>query len=180
MTNLSNEIKKAVQYLQKEFVNLQTGAANVGIVDDIEVECYGAMTPLKAVANVSCPDAMTIKIEPWDKSTLGDIEKALQQSNIGINPQNMGESILLPIPPMTEERRKEIAKQAHGIFENSRISIRNIRHHEMTIIKKEKDNKEISEDEFSSAEKEVQKLIDEGNKEIETLFKSKEKEILSI
>ena len=92
----------------------------------------------------------------------------------------MGESILLPIPPMTEERRKEIAKQAHGIFENSRISIRNIRHHEMTIIKKEKDNKEISEDEFSSAEKEVQKLIDEGNKEIETLFKSKEKEILSI
>ena len=135
---------------------------------------------LKSMANISCPDSRTIRIEPWDKSALESIEKALREAEIGINPQNMGEYILLSVPPMTEERRRQVVKRVHEEAEKARISIRNIRHDFLKKVKHQKDEKEISEDEASRLEKQIQEKIDEANKEIDSISKSKEQEVLTV
>lgn len=178
--DFSAQITKAIDHLKKEFAGLQTGRASAALVDDIHVESYGAQMNLKSVANISCPDAKTIKIEPWDKSLMSEIEKAIQSSNIGINPQNMGEHIFLPVPPMTEERRKQMVKVVHEMVENAKIAIRNARHDEMKSIKLLKDESEISEDEQKSMEKEVQEKVDVANKEIEEIGKNKENEVMTV
>ncbi|PID70388.1 ribosome recycling factor [bacterium DOLZORAL124_38_8] len=180
ITTLQQELKKAIEHLKSQFSSLQAGRANTALVDEIQVESYGAMMSLKSTANVSCPDAKTIRIEPWDKSLLGEIEKAIQSSNIGINPQNMGEYILLPIPPMTEDRRKQLVKVVHEEAEKTRITIRNKRADSRDMVKLQKDEKEISEDEAKKLETDIQEVINEANKEVDTLTKKKEEEILNI
>ena len=180
MINLKAQIEKATQHLKQECAKLQIGRASIGLVDEIEVESYGSMMPLKSVANISCPDAKTVKVEPWDKSVLPAIEKAIQEANIGINPQNMGEHLFLPVPPMTEERRKDMVKVVHELAEKARISVRNARHDKLKNLKTQKDNQEVSEDEQKQVEKEVQDVVDTANKEIESIAKAKETDILTV
>jgi len=178
--DLQTQLDKAIEHLQKEFSTLQIGRASSALVEEIEVESYGSMMQLKAVANISCPDAKTIKVEPWDKTVLPDIEKAIQEANIGINPQNMGEHLFLPIPPMTEERRKQLVKFVHELAEKAKISIRNARHDELKMIKLQKDENEISEDEQKDLESTVQELVDAANLKVDEAAKHKEKDILTV
>ena len=178
--DLSIQIENTISALKKEFAALQIGRASVALVDEVQVESYGAKMGLKGVANVSCPDAKTIKIEPWDKNLIKDIEKAIMEANIGIMPQNMGESILLPIPPMTEERRKQIVKMVHEFVERSKIAIRNARQEAIKQVKKQKEEGDISEDVQKDMEVEVQEKVDKANKEVELLGKNKEAEILKV
>ncbi len=177
---LNQQLLKSVDHLRAEFATLQIGRANATLVEEIFIDCYGSQMPLKASANISCPDVKTIRIEPWDKTLIGEIEKAIRDSSLDINPQNMGDYIILPIPPMTEERRKEIVKIVHDMTEKARISVRNARHETLKKLKTQKDNKEISEDEHKSQEEEVQKKVDETNKQIDELSSNKEKEIMSV
>ena len=177
---LQQELQKAFDHLKKEFSTLQIGRANVALVDAIEIESYGTMMSLKSVANISCPDPKTIKIEPWDKSLLGEIEKVIQQAKIGINPQNMGEHLYLPIPPMTEDRRLQLVKLVHEMAEKAKISVRNARQDAIKTVKAQKENDELSEDQLRDAESDIQASVDAMNKEIETLAKNKETEVKTV
>ena len=179
-TDLTTQLKKSLEHLQKEFSSLQVGRASTVLVEDLEVESYGTMMPLKSVANISCPDPKTIKIEPWDKAVLGNIERAMQEAKLGINPQNMGEHLFLPIPPMTEDRRKQLVKFVHELAEKTKISIRNARHDELKTIKAMKEESEISEDEQKAMEKDVQGEVDKANQEVDERAKVKEKDILTV
>jgi len=177
---LKSQLKKAITHLQRQFAQLQAGRANTTMVEDLQVESYGAYSPLKNIANIGTPDAKTIRIEPWDKSVIGEIEKAILQADLGINPQNMGEYILLPIPPMTEDRRKALVKIVHEEGEHAKISIRNARAEARDLVKMQKDDKEISEDQAKDLENDIQAEVDKANKEIDEMTKAKEKDILSI
>lgn len=178
--DLQNQLDKTTAHLQQEFAALQIGRASTALVEDIEIESYGSMMALKQVANITCPDPKTVKIEPWDKSVLAEIEKAIGAANLGINPQNMGEHLFLPIPPMTEDRRKQMVKFVHELAEKAKISVRNARHDELKMIKLQKDENEISEDEQKRLEKEIQELVDEANQRIDENAKHKEKDILTV
>jgi len=134
------------------------------------------MMALKSVANISCPDPKTIKIEPWDKSVLGEIEKAIQQANIGINPQNMGEHLYLPIPPMTEDRRMQLVKMVHELSEKAKISVRNARHDAISAL----DADTLSEDQMRDAKSDIQEAVDTANKTIDEVSKNKETDIKTI
>lgn len=180
IAEFKDSLDKVVQHLQQEFAGLHVGRANAALVDEISVESYGAQMPLKSTANISCPDSKTIRIEPWDKSIIANIEKAIRDSDLGIQPQNMGEYILLSIPPMTEERRKQIVKRVHEESENARISVRNVRHEALKKVKQQKENSEISEDEESKLEKQIQESVDESNKKIDELTKKKEADVLTV
>jgi len=180
INELTMQLKKAVDFLRAEFAKLQIGRANASLVEEIEVEVYGAKSPLRNNAQISCPDAKTIRIEPWDKSIMANVEKSIIQANIGLNPQNMGECILVPIPPMTEDRRKQTVKIVKDEAEKTRISIRNIRHDALQKIRKQRDNKEISEDEQKRLEKQIDEKVSETNKEIETLSKKKEDDVMKV
>lgn len=179
ISDASAQLQKILDHLRSEFSGLHIGRANTALVDEIEVESYGARMPLKATANISCPDSQTIRIEPWDKNVMGEIESALRDADVG-NPQNMGQYILLPIPPMTEERRKQMVKRVHEMTENARISVRNVRQDVLRKLKAQKDEKEISEDEEARLAKQVQEKVDETNKNIEEVSKKKEQDILTI
>lgn len=179
-SSLAKQLDGALLHLQKEFSALQIGRASTVLVEDIEVESYGSLMPLKNVANISCPDSKTIKIEPWDKSVLGHIERAIQEANLGINPQNKGEYLFLPIPPMTEDRRKQMVKFVHELAEKAKISIRNARHDELKMIKALKEESEISEDEQKALEKKVQEQVDKANQGVDERAKQKEKDILTV
>ena len=178
--DLSQQIQKAITHLKTEYGGLQIGRASAALVEDMQVESYGTHMALRTSANISCPDVKTLKIEPWDKNLIGEIEKTLRASNLNINPQNMGDYILLPIPPLTEERRKQIVKLVHDMSENTKISVRQARQDALKDIKRQKDDKEISEDEFKKKEKHIQDQINQANKEIDTLTIQKEKEVLTV
>ncbi len=180
ITELQSQLEKTIEHFQTKLATLQAGKATPAMVDEIQIENYGSMMPLKSVANISCPDNKTIKIEPWDKNSIGIIAKAIQESDLGINPQNMGDHLYLPIPPMTEERRKKLVKIIKEEEELAKISVRNIRHDFLKTIKKRKDNDEISEDEQKRLEKEVQEKVDEKNKKIAEMSKNKEADIMKV
>lgn len=174
------KMKKALHFLEEEFSKLRTGKASVTLVDPVKVNAYGTEMPLKQVASVSLPDAKTIAIQPWDKNLIPAIEKAILAANIGLTPINDGKIIRINIPPLTEERRKDLGKVAHKLAEEARVSIRNIRRHINEEIKKlEKDHK-ISEDEKFKAIDKVQEITDEFIKKVDELLKEKEKEIKEI
>jgi ribosome recycling factor len=179
-SSLTAQLDNALTHLQKEFAALQIGRASAVLVEDLEVESYGSMMPLKSVANISCPDPKTIKVEPWDKSVIGNIERAIQEANLGLNPQNMGEHLFLPIPPMTEERRKQMVKFVHELAEKTKISIRNARHDELKSIKAMKEDSELSDDEQKAMEKDVQTEVDTANQSVDERAKQKEKDILTV
>ena len=162
--------------LDKRFNNVRAGRANPSSLDGIIVDYYGSMTPLKQLATISVPEATQLLIKPFDKGCLKDIEKAILAANLGYNPSNDGETIRIVIPALTEERRKELAKQVKSISEDAKVSIRNNRHEALSSIDKE----EISEDEKKSLEKQVQDLVNEYNKKVEEKLKEKEKELMTI
>jgi ribosome recycling factor len=181
MEDIDSLLQKSVQFLKKEFASLQTGRANSMLVEDFEIEAYGAKQPLKHAANISVPDGQTIMIDPWDKTLLADIEKAIQQNpNFSFSISNDGSAIRLNVPPLTEERRKEIAKLVHTMAEKGRISVRNVRHEEHAKLKKQKEEGEISEDEFYSEEKHLQEKVDNTNKKIDEITKKKEAEVMTV
>lgn len=173
-------MNKSIEALRRDFSTLRTGKVTTGIVDNIKVDYYGTMTALTQVGNVIATDATTISITPWEKSLLGAIEKAIQEANIGVNPNNDGDFIKLFFPPMTSEQRQEIVKQAKGMVEHAKISVRNVRKEANDKVKKLEKAKEIGEDESKKAQENVQKITDEHIAKIEEAFKTKEADILKV
>ena len=166
----------AVKHLERELLNIRAGKANPTMLSSVKLDYYGSTTPLSQLANINTPDAQTLSVQPWEKDKLQDIEKAIQIANLGFNPMNNGESIIISIPPLTEERRKELVKIAKSEIEDAKISIRNSRKDANNEIKKI----EISTDQKAISEKEIQTLTDNYISKIDEIFSSKEKEILSI
>jgi len=176
----TENMDKSIEALKRDFATLRTGKVTTGIVDNIKVDYYGTMTALTQVGNVIATDATTISITPWEKTLLPDIEKAIQEANIGVNPNNDGDFIKLFFPPMTSEQRQEIVKQAKGMVENAKIAIRNVRKDGNDKIKKLEKDKEISEDESKKAQEQIQKLTDDHVAKIDEAFKVKEADILKV
>lgn len=175
-----DKMKKSVGALQDEFNTIRTGRASASLFDKIRVEYYGQKTPLNQVATISIPEARLVVIQPWDKSVLGEIEKAIQMSELSVNPNNDGKIIRISIPPLTEERRKEYVKVAKNMAEQSRVAIRNIRRDANEELKKLEKSGELSEDDEKRAQDEIQKLTDHYIEEINKLLEAKEAEILEI
>jgi len=171
------KMKRTVEATGREFSAIRTGRASVLLVDGIKVECYGAVTPLKHLGSISTPDARNIMITPWDKSVMGDIEKAILKSDIGITPSNDGKAIRLTIPPLTDERKGELDKILKKIAEDGRVSVRTSRHTSVEHTKKAEKDKILTEDERFKTLEEIQKLTDKYVKDIDTFLDSKEKEI---
>lgn len=171
---------KAVQATQRSFNTVRTGRANSSLLDRIQVEYYGVPTPLKALASLTTPDSSTLLIQPFDPSTLAAIERAIVASDLGLNPSNDGKVIRLNIPPLTEERRKELSKQVAKLAEEGRVSIRNIRRDGIDSVRKQEKNGELSEDESKGLQDDIQKLTDRYIKKVDELLAEKEKELSTI
>lgn len=176
LLDITDKMDKTVENLGKRFATVRAGRANPSSLDGIMVEYYGAMTPLKQLATISVPEARQLLIKPFDKSCLSAIEKAILASNLGYNPGNDGETIRIVIPELTEERRRELAKQVKAIAEDAKVSIRNIRHEGLEEVEKA----ELPEDEEKGMEKDIQDLVNEYNKKIEDSLKEKEQELLTV
>jgi ribosome recycling factor len=177
---LKSRMEKAVDDFRANLASTRTGRASVHMLDQVKVPYYGSDVPLNQVGQVTAPDANMIKIEPWDKSLLGDIEKALRASDLGFNPQNDGISIRIPIPPMTEERRREVVKHLNKTLEDHRTAVRNIRRDGNDLIKKSAKDKKISEDEEKRSLEEIQKLTDDEIRRMEEMCRNKEQEVMRI
>lgn len=177
---LIESLKGSLDHLHENYSGLQIGRASAALVERVKVESYGSVQPLKQLANISVPDASTIQIQPWDRSILSAIEKGIQLAELGLNPQNDGIVVRINIPPLTEERRRDLVKVVYKMSEEAKIAVRNARQKAMDEIKKAKNNSEISEDEQKSGEKMVQEKVDEFNKNIDESAKSKEKDILTV
>ncbi len=171
-------MNKSIDSLKNEFKKVRTGRASLSILDGIRVEYYGTMTPLNQMASLSIPESRLITIQPWDVSVIKDIEKAILKSDLGLTPSNDGKLIRISIPPLTEERRKELVKVIHKKGEEHRVTVRNIRRDSNELLKEFKKNGEISEDDAFRAQDQVQKITDEHIKLIDDVCKEKEKEIL--
>lgn len=174
------KMNKSVDILAKDYAAIRAGRANPAVLDKVTVEYYGAPTPINQMAAVSVTEARTLTIQPWDRSTLKEIEKAIQTSDIGINPQNDGSVIRLVFPPLTEERRKELSKGISKQGEDSKVVIRNIRRDAMDKFKAMKKSGELTEDDLKAIEKETQDLTDKYCKQIDEMAAAKSKEILEI
>ena len=174
------KMKKAQEFLSGQFDSVRAGRANAAVLNGINVDYYGSPTPINQVAAISTPDPRTLMITPWDNSVLKGIEKAIQASELGINPQNDGRVIRLSFPQLTEERRKELAKQVRKYGEEAKVAVRNIRRDAMEKIKKQQKAGEITEDDQKDLEKELQKLTDDNIKDIDKLTEAKEKELFAI
>lgn len=174
------KMKKTIEVLQQEFSTLRAGRANPAVLDRITIDYYGTQTPINQVASISSPEPRLLAIQPWDASVLKAIEKAIISSDIGINPQNDGRVIRLLFPTLTEERRRELVKQVHKLCEESKVAIRNIRRDAMDVFKAQKKKSEITEDDYTDIEKEVQTLTDRYIKEVDTLGSAKEKELIEV
>ena len=174
------KMQKTIEVVKANFASVRAGRANAGVLDRIFVEYYGTPTPLNQVAAISSPDPRTLMIQPWDGSLLKAIEKAIQTSDLGINPQNDGKVIRLAFPQLTEERRKELVKQIHKYAENGKVAIRNIRRDAMEAFKKKEKASEITEDDLKQAETDLQKLTDDSCKELDALLAKKEKALMAV
>ena len=179
-TEYENKMKKTVEILQNSFASVRAGRANAAVLDQIKVEYYGTPTPIQQIASVSVPDPRTLMIQPWDASSLKMIEKAIQASELGINPTNDGRVIRLMFQQLTEERRKELIKQVAKYAEESKVAIRNIRRDAVEDFKGQKKRSEITEDDLKDTEKDLQKLTDDYIKEIDRATQKKEKELSEI
>ena len=180
MTEAKEKMKKSAQNLQRELGQIRAGRANASLLDRITVNYYGAPTPLNQMASIQIPEARVLMITPFDKSILQDVEKAIMASDIGISPTNDGNVIRLVIPQLTEERRKELAKDVKKEAENAKIAIRNIRRDAIDEYKKQQKNGDITEDDLRGLEKDVQTLTDNSIKEVDKIAADKEKELLEV
>ena len=174
------KMKKSIDSVAADFAAVRAGRANASVLDRIMVDYYGSPTPIQQIASIGSPDPRQLVITPWDGSALKLIERAIQESDLGINPQNDGKTIRLLFPQLTEERRKELVKQIHKYSEGGKVAIRNIRRDAMDAIKKMEKNSEITEDDRKQAEKDLQKLTDDMCREIDALLDKKEKELMAV
>jgi ribosome recycling factor len=177
---LKTRMDKAVDDFRKEIAATRTGRASVHMLDGVMVEAYGSQMPLNQLANVSAPEPQLITVQPWDVSQIGVIEKAIRSGDLGLNPMNDGKLVRVPVPALTEDRRKEMVKHLHKILEEHRTAVRNIRRDGNDLIKKALKDKKVTEDEERGAMDQIQKLTDDEIKKIEEMAKSKEKEVMSI
>lgn len=175
-----DKMQKSFDALLHQYSKVRTGRASASILDDIRINYYGQPTPVKQLCNISIPEPRTIIIQPWDKTTLADIEKAILAANLGITPENDGNVIRLPFQPLTEEKRKDIVKGLKKLAEDTRVAIRNLRRDANEHAKKKEKDGEISEDEEKKLHKEIQDLTDDWIKKIDEVEKAKEKEILEV
>ena len=175
----TDRMKRTVEHLDEELANIRAGKASTNVLNSVFVDYYGSQTPVSGVASVTVPDARTILIQPWDKNMIRPIEKAIIDSNIGLTPSNNGETIRLTIPPLTEERRKELVKQVKGVGENARISLRNARRDAVESFKKAQ-KEGMPEDESKDGETRAQKLLEKYSKQLDALMEAKEKEIMTV
>ncbi|MBU5627134.1 ribosome recycling factor [Oscillibacter sp. MSJ-2] len=174
------KMKKSIESVSADFASVRAGRANAAVLDRISVDYYGTPTPIQQIASIASPDPRSLVIQPWDTSAVKAIEKAIQNSDLGINPQNDGKSIRLNFPQLTEERRKELVKQIHKYSEGGKVAVRNIRRDAMDHFKKLEKASEITEDEMKQVEKDLQKLTDDSCKEIDKLLEKKEKELMAV
>ena len=174
------KMHKSIDSVASDFAAVRAGRANASVLDRIMVDYYGSPTPIQQIAAIASPDARALLITPWDATALKSIEKAILNSDLGINPQNDGKSIRLNFPQLTEERRKELVKQIHKYSEGGKVAVRNIRRDAMDHFKKMEKKSEITEDELKQAEKDLQKLTDDSCKKIDELLAKKEKELMAV
>ena len=176
-----NRMEKAVEAVRREFAKIRTGKATVALLDGVKVEYYGSAAPLRQVANISVPEARLLVVQPWDKKLIGDIEKAIRSADLGLNPSSDGNLIRVPIPALTEERRKEMVRFVHKLAEEGRVAIRNVRRDVSESLKKKLKDGEISEDDFHRAhDKTVQDMTDERIHEIDHVLAAKETELMEV
>lgn len=170
-------MESAIKHLEKQLLNIRAGKASPSMLGSVMVDYYGSQTPLNQVANVNTPDGRTISVQPWEKSMIGEIERGIMAANLGFNPMNNGESVIINVPPLTEERRRELTKQAKAEVEDAKVGIRNARKDANNEIKK---MDELSEDQKSNAEVDVQDLTDKFISKVDTMYEVKEKEIMTV
>ena len=175
-----DKMQKSIDSVAADFASVRAGRANAAVLDRIMVDYYGSPTPIQQIAAISTPDPRTLLIQPWDTSAVKSIEKAIQNSDLGINPQNDGRSLRLAFPQLTEERRKELVKQIRKYAENGKVAIRNIRRDAMDNFKKQEKKAEITEDEMKQVEKDLQKLTDDSCRKLDDLLAKKEKELMAV
>lgn len=180
MMTAEEKMEKALSALSDNFASVRTGRASAMLLDRIKVEYYGVPTPINQVAGIKTPEAHLLVVEPWDKGVLRAIEKAILESDLGVTPSNDGERIRLPFPALTEERRRELAKQCKGLAEDARVAVRNARRDANNAVEKAKKNDGLPEDEAKRAEAEIQKLTDKFIEKVDAAFKKKEAEVMEI
>lgn len=179
-TNIETKMGQSIEALKHNLSRIRTGRANPALLDSIHVDYYGSMVPLSQVANVSLLDSRTISVQPWEKNMAAKVEKAIRESDLGLNPASLGDLIRVPMPPMSEERRKEMTKLARNEGESSKIAIRNLRRDANEGVKKLVKDKEASEDEQKRCEADIQKITDKRISEIDALVAAKEQDILAV
>ncbi len=180
LDEIEARMQKCIEATQSNFNTVRTGRANAALLDRIVVEYYGSPTPLKSLASISTPDSTTLVIQPFDRGAINAIERAISESDLGLPPNNDGNSIRLNIPPLTAERRKELVKTVSKLAEEGKVAIRNVRRDAMDVVKKEEKNKEISEDEAKKLQDQIEKLTEKYIKKLEQVQADKDKEISSI
>lgn len=180
LKNREDQMNKSINFLKEELAAIRAGKANPKLLDKIQVNYYGSMTPINQMANISVPEPRCLIIQPWDASSMKEIEKAILASDLGINPTNDGKIIRLMLPQLTEERRKDLLKLVKKEIENAKIALRNIRRDAIEIFKKMEKSSELTKDDLKKAEEEAQKLTDKYTKIIDDIYKDKEKEILEV
>ena len=180
LADVKSQMQKTIESTQRSFNTIRTGRANTSLLDRVMVEYYGSETPLKSLANISVPESTTILIQPYDKSSMAQIEKAISMSDLGLTPNNDGQMIRLNIPPLTSERRQELVKLAGKLAEEGKVALRNIRRDAMDSIRKQEKNTEISEDESRDLQDEIQKVTDQCTKKIDDLLVTKEEDITTV
>ncbi|NQZ64072.1 MULTISPECIES: ribosome recycling factor [Crocosphaera] len=180
LDDLKDNMQKSVEATQRSFNTIRTGRANPAILDRVTVDYYGTETPLNQLANISTPEATMIMIQPYDKGSMGQIEKAIQMSDVGLTPNNDGQVIRLNIPPLTEERRKDLVKLASKMAEEGKVAIRNIRRDAIDDVRKQEKNSDISKDESRDLQDDIQKVTDKFTNKIDDLLKSKETDIMTV
>lgn len=184
ITDIINDTKPKMEAVVEDFkrrlANVRTGRATVGLLDSVQVDYYGTQTPLNQMASVAVPEPQLITVQPWDMSQVTAVEKAIIAANLGLNPSNDGKIIRLPVPPLNEERRKQLAKQVHEFAEDHRVAVRNVRHAANDATKKQLKDKEISEDDERNGLDQIQKLTNTYISKIDELSKNKETEIMSV
>lgn len=179
-STLDEQMTKALKSLQREFTRVRTGRANANILDGVTVDYYGSPTPINQVGQVSTPEARLLQIQPFDKTILGDIEKAIINANLGVTPSNDGNFIRIQFPALTEEKRKDLVREVRKMGEDAKIAIRNARRDQNEVVKKAEKNKEITEDDLKKFQDEIQKITDKYVATVDTTVEAKEKELLTV
>lgn len=180
INDTKSKMKKSVDNLSRELANISAGRANSNLLNGVNVDYYGAPTPVQQLASINVPEARLLVIAPYDKSSVGNIEKAINAANLGVNPSSDGEVIRIVIPALTEDRRKELVKEVKKIGEDAKVAVRNVRRDSNDVLKKQEKNGDITEDDLRSQTDDVQKLTDNSIKEIDKLLEEKEKDIMSV